>query len=451
MSIFSALASSLALPSQLLLRNSPDEGANRRCDRALETRDPLSAIRAFVLFYGIRHELTGQGGNIMKFVELDRPDGTYTFTTRLYLVGYCGSNNIRIHTPAETVECLLANRHHVAHIAEFIRDFLHPTDVNGSFKPKPQTDAHLSGLLSTHPTSPQYGYFSESILAVQHDLPLDACTHLLTPFGLQPILINKISIRVVFREVGFNPELETKKEPAPDPAAVERGLRLAARSNIMAGIYIEQAPALACCPGGGILLHAPHSGFEGQLEKDSRRRLSVLALKTREFIARESAQGMFFNLADAQDRICFVQRVLAMRDERRDVKEAGINRAQYHVHYTIPSRYELNPYSAMLNKRLHHLRTRKTPLNTVVGIDEEPDLSQPEPDATPVEFGSRDRAWQYYRLFRKRGLGRISLALMRRLHRRWQRWVGQQQALVAQQEVPVAQQQMVELQQQHEV
>jgi hypothetical protein len=440
MSIFAAFASSISLPSRLLLHNSPDDGATRRCDRALETQDPLSAVRAFVLFYGIRQELTGQSGNIMKFVELDRPDGTFNFTARLYLVGYNGSNNIRIHTPAETVEYRLTNRDHVAHVVEFIFEFLHPTDVKGSFKSKPQTDAHLLRLLSTRPTSPQHGYFLESILAVRHDLPLDACTHLLTPFGLQPVIINKTSIRVVFREVGFNPELESKKEPAPDPVAVQRGFQLAARNNIMAGIYIELAPALACCPGAGILLHAPYSGFEGQLEKDNRRRLSVLALETREFIARESALGMFFNLADAQDCVCFVQRVLAMRDERRDIKEAGIGRAQYHVHYALPNRYEVNMYSAMLNKRLHHLRTRKTPLSTVVGIDDEPDLSQPELNSNPVEFGARDRQWQLYRRFRKRGQGNLGQALMRRVHRRWKRWIAHEQALAAQQEQPAAQQ-----------
>jgi hypothetical protein len=434
MSIFAALSSSLSLPSQLILHDPPNEGANGRCDRALETGEPLSAIRAFALFYGIRHELTGQAGNIMKFVELERPDGTINFSTRLYLVGYSGSNKVRIHTPAETMECQLASRHHVGHIAEFIRRFLHPTDVRGSFRPKPQTDAHLFGLLSTHPTSPRHGYFLESALAVQRDLPLDACAHLLTPFGLQPILTNKTSMRVVFREVGFNPELEIMKEPAPDPANAQRGLQLASRNNIMAGIFIELAPALACCPGKGVLLQAPHSGFEGQLEKDNRRRLYVLALRTREFVTRESAQGMFFNLADAQDRVCFVQRVLAMRDERRDIKEAGIDRERYHAHYTIPSRYELNTYSAMLNKRLDHLRTRKTPLSTAVGTEEEPDLREPEPGSDPVKFGASDRAWQSYRRFRKRGLGHLGAALMRRVHRRWQRWMEGQQARVAQQE-----------------
>jgi hypothetical protein len=440
MSIFTAFTSSMSLPSQLLLIRPPDEVVTRRCDRALETQDPLSAVRAFVLFYGIRQELTGQNGNIMKFVELDRPDGTYNFTSRLYLVGYNGSNNIRIHTLAETVECRLMNRDHVAHVVEFIYEFLHPIGFKGSFKPKPQTDAYLLSSLSTCPTWPQHGYFMESILAVLYDLPLDACTHLLTPFGLQPVIVNKRSIRVVFREVGFNPELEVRKEPAPDPAAVQRGKELAARNDIMAGIYIDLAPKLACCPGAGVLLHAPYSSYEGQLEKDNRRRLSFLALETREVVARESAQGMFFNLADAQDRVCFVQRVLAMRDERRDFKEEGIDRARYHVHYTPANRYEINIYSAMLSKRLHHIRTRKTPLSTVAGVDDAPDWSQPEPNSNPVEFGPRDRSWQLYRRFRKRGQGNLFQALMRRVHRRWKRWQAHEQALAAQQEQPVAQQ-----------
>jgi hypothetical protein len=429
MSIYAALSSSLSLPSQLLLHNPPPTGTSQYCDQALHVHQPLKAILAFVWFYGVNFKLVGEDGNIMRFVELERPDGAPpSFTTRLWLAGYAGSHHIRIHTPAETMQYQVVNRHQVAHIAEFIRDFLRRNDIKGSLRPKPLTDAHLLDLLSTHLTSPRHGYFAEGMLAIHHNFPLDACAHILMPFGLQPILSDKPTM-VTFQEVGFNAGSESRREAGDDPNDVDRGFQLAARSNIMAGVCIERAPALKCCPGTGVLLHGPHTGFPGQEERDNRRRLGFLALSTGEVTDIASFQGMFFNLADAQDRLCFVRRVLAMRDEVRNIKEAHINRAQYHVRYTKPSRYMPNEYSLMLLRRLDYLRLRTTPLSAVLSVEEELVLPQPVVDLAPVEYSKRHREWLAYLQFRKRGRGGIGLNLMRALHRRWKRWYEQHQLL----------------------
>lgn len=429
MSVFAALSSALPFPSQRLLNDPPPPDASQFCDQALHAHQPLKAILAFVWRAGVRFELVGEDGNIMRFVEWERPEGTPPcFTTRLWLAGYAGSHAIRIHTPAETMQCRVENRHQVAHITEFIRGFLLCNDIKGSLRPKPLTDAHLLDLLSTDPNSPRHGCFAEGMLAIQHNFPLEACTHFLMPFGLRPILSNKSAV-VTFQEVGFNSGSESRREPGDSPSQVGRGFQLASRNNIMAGICIERAPALKCCPGTGILLHGPHTGFPGQQERDNCRRLGFLALSTEEVVDGGSFQGIFFNLADAQDRLYFVRRVLAMRDEVRDIKEAHTNRAQYHARYTHPSRYEPNEYSVMLLNRLDYLRNRTSPLGAATGGVEELVFPQPMVELAPVRYSRGDREWLAYIQFRKRGRGGLGLQLMRVLHRRWKRLQEHNQSL----------------------